>query len=275
MQPPYNLSRDAFVGTARYYADYRPPYPASLLEDLRRRAGIPAGARLLDLGCGPGRVAIALAPHFSEVWAVDQEQEMIEVGIGRGSTLPNIRWLLYRVEELQAPVGYFDLVTIGEAFHRFEQRLVTKRSYQWLRPGCCIAILWQISIWQGTLEWQRLASEVMSRYTPVRLGGIQMQENPSFEEVLRDGGFQDISTRLFHIDHTWTTDTLIGYMYSTSILSRRSLGDRAEAFETELRRALLGYDRSGRYQEEAAFGYLLGRRPGSLDASHDLPNPAT
>src|SRR5579871_1563527 len=64
---------DAFVGTARYYARYRVPYPSTLMQDLVRRAGVTGQGRLLDLACGPGRVAFALAGYFQEIWAIDQE----------------------------------------------------------------------------------------------------------------------------------------------------------------------------------------------------------
>jgi ubiquinone/menaquinone biosynthesis C-methylase UbiE len=71
---------EAFAGTAEAYARFRVPYPQLLIDHLRTRAGITGEGRLLDLACGTGQVALALAPHFSEVWALDREAEMLEVG---------------------------------------------------------------------------------------------------------------------------------------------------------------------------------------------------
>ncbi len=51
-----------------------------MLDDLLKRARISAESRLLDLATGPGRIAIPLASSFREVWTVDLEPEMIEVG---------------------------------------------------------------------------------------------------------------------------------------------------------------------------------------------------
>ena len=87
---------DCFAGTAEAYARYRPPYPVELLDDLRRRAGITGNGRLLDLACGPGRVALPLATHFGKVWAVDQEPEMVEVGraLAKSRGPENIRWIV-------------------------------------------------------------------------------------------------------------------------------------------------------------------------------------
>jgi len=82
--------KDAYVGTARYYAKYRVPYPKVMMDDLIDRAGVKTGSRLLDLACGPGRVSIPLAASFESILSVDIEPEMIEMGekiaIGKGVT---------------------------------------------------------------------------------------------------------------------------------------------------------------------------------------------
>ena len=48
-----------YAGTAWYYARYRPEYPPSLVKVLREQFRLDGTGRLLDLGCGPGPVAIA------------------------------------------------------------------------------------------------------------------------------------------------------------------------------------------------------------------------
>src|SRR5262245_27841060 len=103
--PVPNFPVDAFAGTAGYYARFRVPYPRALIDDLRARAGITGGGRLLDLACGPGRVALALAPHFREVWAIDLEPEMVEAGRAEAGArgVANTRWVVGRAEDVEAP----------------------------------------------------------------------------------------------------------------------------------------------------------------------------
>jgi SAM-dependent methyltransferase len=112
-----------FAGTASYYARYRPPYPDALLADLRLRAATTGHGTLLDLACGPGRVAIPMAAHFGRVLAVDAEAEMVAVGTAaaqrRGAA--NVSWLIARAEDLRIARGSIELITIGEAFHRLDQ----------------------------------------------------------------------------------------------------------------------------------------------------------
>jgi 2-polyprenyl-3-methyl-5-hydroxy-6-metoxy-1,4-benzoquinol methylase len=81
---PPNLRPDAFAGLADDYVRYRLPYPRELLEGFLDEARVREGARLLDLACGPGRLALPIADRFAEVWAVDLEPDMIEAG-RRGS----------------------------------------------------------------------------------------------------------------------------------------------------------------------------------------------
>src|SRR5262245_10179816 len=93
-----NFSRDAFVGTAEDYARYRPAYPAEFLAELRSVVKTTSAGTLLDLACGPGRIAIPMAPYFRNVIAIDLEPEMIGVGKAeaarRGAT--NIAWRVGR-----------------------------------------------------------------------------------------------------------------------------------------------------------------------------------
>ena len=114
------------------------------------------------------------------------------------------------------------------------------------------------------MKWQSLASEVVRRWTgrePRVVTNIpSAQKDPDFEEVLQSAGFEDVASYEFPTPHVWTLDDFVGYLYSTSGVSKRVLGDRAEGFEADLRRTLLEYDAGGRYPETAMFGYMLARR---------------
>jgi SAM-dependent methyltransferase len=264
--PPV-LSRDAFVGTAKFYSQYRPPYPKALLSDLLVRAQTPPNGRLLDLGCGPGRVSIPLAPYFAEVWAVDPESEMLEEGQRRAGPSSAIQWITFTAEHLVAPDGSFDLITAGESFHRFDQRLVGSKAIDWLRQDGHIALLWQVNLWPGDQRWQVAAREIVNTYVlkpPPLTTAANIRQYPTFREALVAIGFRDVTTHEFESVHDWTVDAMIGFLYSTSILSIRMLGDRRSAFETDFRHALANLEKGDVFQESITFGYVLGRR---LDAN--------
>ena len=76
---------DLYRGTAAYYDKYRLPYPEAMIEDLVHRAEVSERGRLLDLACGTGHLAFALRRWFCEVWAVDQEPDMVEVVLAKAA----------------------------------------------------------------------------------------------------------------------------------------------------------------------------------------------
>jgi SAM-dependent methyltransferase len=98
---------------------------------------------LLDLACGTGQIALPLANRFAEVVAVDQEEEMVAYGRAKAEAagMANIRWVTASAETAGLE-GPFDLVAIGNAFHRLKRQVVAEWVLSWLRPGGGIALLW-------------------------------------------------------------------------------------------------------------------------------------
>jgi 2-polyprenyl-3-methyl-5-hydroxy-6-metoxy-1,4-benzoquinol methylase len=268
-----NLLRDAFAGTAAAYAKFRPRYPWVLLNDLIAQAALPRQGRLLDLACGPGRVALDLADSFESVWAIDLEPEMIAVGKQEATrqSVDNVKWIIGRAEDLEVSPGSFNLITIGEAFHRLDQNLICEKGLQWLEPSGCLVAMGSRGILDGREEWQRVVADVarrwMARSFPhgwgVAKAGAKI--NPEgYEQVLRDAGFIDVLTRSFYEPHNWTFEEIIGYLKSTSVCSRKALAGGFEAFERDLVASLRSLASGGIYQEQLNFGYTLGRKPASI-----------
>ena len=261
---------EAFAGTAAYYVRFRVPYPKGLLTDLVGRSGAAGEGRLLDLACGPGRIALALASAFREIWAVDLEPEMIEAGRREAARrgVRNITWMAGRAEDLEASPASIELVTIGEAFHRLDQQLVAEQTLRWLKPRHCLATLGCYTVLRGSEPWQQNVAGVVSRWTSrnIQNSGSLGPRNPSSgpdhnERVMRETGFVEVASHRFFEPHGWTIETITGYLYSTSVCSRAILGGNAEAFEADLKAALLAHGPSGTYRENTQWGYTVGRKP--------------
>lgn len=260
-----NYPADTFAGTAEVYAQCRPPYPRTLFDDLRNRAGTTGQGRLLDLAGGPGRVALPLAPHFREVWAQDLEPEMVAVGrrLAQERGLTNVTWVVGRAEEFEGPPASFEMITISEAFHRLDQRLIARRSMDWLVPGGCLVTM-GVTVLKGHAPWQIAVEEVKAKWKTDAPGAKYYPEISSVqthEEVVQAAGFVEVKSYDFPTPYVWTIDSIIGMLNSSSGYSKRVLGDKADAFATDLRHTLLAHDPSGRFEETLVFGYTLARRP--------------
>jgi SAM-dependent methyltransferase len=254
------MTDGAFRGAARHYDRFRPPYPPELVDDLRAWAGVTGRGRLLDLACGTGELALALHPWFRDVWAVDVEPEMVEVGRAKAARLGagNVRWTVGRAEDVDAPYGTFELITIGNAFHRMDRRVIAARARDWLIPGGCLAIPNTHSVWAGDEPWQAVAVEVIRRWTDPGAAGPGRRPHIGF---LADVGFLRIEEHHFQAPHVWTLDDFVGYLYSTSVVAAIVRAGKGARFEAELRAALLAYDPAGRYPETLRFSTILAIAP--------------
>lgn len=270
MSTPANLLPGAFAGAAAAYARYRPPYPKPLLDDLLARAASPPGGALLDLACGPGRLALDLASRFQTVWVLDLEPEMIEVGKREAARrgVDNVSWFAGRAEDLAAPPDTFDLITIGEAFHRLDQGLIARQALGWLKPGGCLATLGAQGLLDGPESWQKTVAEIahrwMARVFPGGWGvareGVEVGPG-SQARVLQGAGFADVMEHAFHEPRDWTFKQITGYLQSTSVCSRTALGADFAAFEAELRAALQDPADTQAFHETMTWGYTFGRKP--------------
>ena len=260
---------DLYRGTAIYYDRFRPPYPEALLDDLRARAPIGGGRRLLDLACGTGQIALALATDFAEVVAIDQEAESVAVGQARAqkSAVTNVEWHVGRAEEV-AVDGPFDLVGIGNAFHRLDRDVVASRAKSWLVPGGCVALLWGGTPWREAGPWGQVMADTLDEWTH-RVGATDRIPTGWEEALTRDpnprvlerAGLTFVGAFDFAIEHVWSVETLTGLVYSTSFLNRVALGDHVDEFEQDLARRLLACEPAGVFRQQLSFGYELARRP--------------
>lgn len=82
-----------------------------------------SGMKLIDIGCGPGRLTLPLAKHLGEsgeIWAVDIQQKMLDFVKRKQQTqgLQNIQYIESCSSKLELPTAYFDAAilstTLGE-----------------------------------------------------------------------------------------------------------------------------------------------------------------
>ncbi len=91
---------------ARHYAAYRPPLHKLILDEALDGRQFGTG---LDVGCGTGYSAIALAERCERVIAVDHSQAMLD----RATEHPRITYLLGSGDELPVHDASIDLVTFA------------------------------------------------------------------------------------------------------------------------------------------------------------------
>ena len=119
---------------------HRPPYPAETFAIL---AGLMVGETraVLDIGCGPGKIAREMTAFAERVDAVDPSAAMLALGRTLpGGDDPCINWLCGRAEDIALAPPYA-LITAGESLHWMEWEIVLPRFADALAPGGVLAIV--------------------------------------------------------------------------------------------------------------------------------------
>jgi ubiquinone/menaquinone biosynthesis C-methylase UbiE len=106
-----------FDRMAARYDELRPADAAWWQQfELTGTAGLAASTRLLDVGCGTGRLANAAAERFGvRAWGVDRSQEMVEQA--RAGAARGVAFRVASADALPFRDGWFDAVTMRLVVH--------------------------------------------------------------------------------------------------------------------------------------------------------------
>jgi ubiquinone/menaquinone biosynthesis C-methylase UbiE len=127
------MSLDRFSAQAAQYARYRIDYPSELYAWL-----LPQVANRLsawDCATGNGQVAAVLAQYFRDVEATDLSENQL----AQAPPLPNVRYRVAKAESTPFPDEHFDLITVAQAVHWFDQEAYHAEVRRVAGPGTVLA----------------------------------------------------------------------------------------------------------------------------------------
>ena len=133
-----------YLGCAAHYLRGRPPYSERLGGVLARELGLDGTGTLIDVGCGPGVLAVALASLFDRVIGIDPDPDMVNEARRHSldCAAPDIEWMQARAEDLASlDLAPARLVTFGQSFHWTERDRVAAAVYDTLVPGGSVALV--------------------------------------------------------------------------------------------------------------------------------------
>lgn len=263
-QTPEAFNPRRFRTTVPFYARYRLGYPDMLIARVAEMAGLAPGDGVMDLGCGPGLLAVPLARLGFAVTAVDPEPDMVDacreaaraagvqVDVRQGSSFA-----------LPAGAGPFKLVTMGRSFHWMDRAATLQMLDDIVAPDGALAFFDDDHPATAENAWWRVLRDAGNGYGRNTSPNVKMTQEAGYRTqhaLLLDSAFARLAGLSEFIRRGITADEIVGLAFSLSTTSPERLGERAAAFEADLRAALAALSPDGRFTEIAELTALVARR---------------
>jgi SAM-dependent methyltransferase len=264
MNAPIPFEKRRFRSAAEHYRKGRPPYADALFDRVAERVGLTRKHAVLDLGCGPGQLALGFARFAGSVTAVDPEPEMLRIAAAEAAAAGReIHFIEGSSYDIGPALGHVRLTAIGRAFHWMDRADTLLRLDGMIEPGGALALFGDRHPELPENAWRAVYNAVLDSYSAEDSARKQRKaaDWPQHETVLFASPFSQlerigvIESRLTPIEHI--EDRLL----SLSSVSRDKIGARADAMLAELREKLAPFVVNGALPEVVESQALIAMRP--------------
>ncbi|SDO19916.1 class I SAM-dependent methyltransferase [Actinacidiphila guanduensis] len=206
--PKYHLDRaraQSFGSDSEQYDRYRPSPPDALVDDLVALRAVD----VLDVGCGTGKVAVALAGRGMRVLGVEVDGRMADVTRAHGVPVE-----VASFESWDAAGRRFDLITCSDAWHWIDPVVGSEKAAALLRPGGTLALFWSSYLLEASVEavFQRIYDEHAPKARTHSYEPLQARSEP-FEPI---AAFGPVETRTYRWDTTVSATEWVGLLATFS-----------------------------------------------------------
>ena len=242
-----------FATTVALYEELRPPYPPSFFREVAERLALAKAHALIDLGTGPGLLALGFAPYVGRIVGVDPEPAMLVAASKAAErAAQDLTLITGKAEELPADIGRFDVVTIGRALHWMDRDLTLERLERLVAPNGVILVCSSISAQHGRNPWLEDYNEARRAWSNESLwsdSGNAGRTHRDLAGFFRGTRFQAAEVIKVETSHEVSLHNLARRVMTFSSSSPGVLGDRAEAMVRDVEQRLFPFSRDGFVRE--------------------------
>ncbi|MGB8195173.1 MAG: class I SAM-dependent methyltransferase [Chitinophagaceae bacterium] len=202
------MAKDLFSKQAAEYARSRPGYPHEFIEYIISFAHDRDIA--WDCATGNGQAAQLIATQFDQVFATDLSAEQLK----HAKPHPKVIYSQSPAEHTGFADNSFDLVTVAQAYHWFDQPAFCREAKRVCRQGALVAV-WCYSM---CIARDEAVDELLQSF--------YLETGPYWDEARKqiDNEYRDVyfdfkeipAEKKFFIHCQWTIDALEGYLNSWS-----------------------------------------------------------
>jgi SAM-dependent methyltransferase len=225
--------RATFEEVPELYDRVRPIYPPELFDDLAGLAGLRDGARLLEIGTGPGKASVPLAERGYEIVGIELGERLAALARRNVAGFPNVEIVNADFETWEPAAAAFDAVVSFTAFHWIDPAVRYEKTARLLRKSGSLVVVETSHVLpeRGDPFWIEVEDDYREVFGDDEAGPPPAPEEVAgmSEEIEASGRFGRPEVRRFVWDVTYSAEDYIGVLETYS-------GHRAT--EPELRERL-------------------------------------
>ena len=135
-------SKERFSSRVDAYREFRPRYPAAVIDLLEQQCGLTSAAVIADIGAGTGMLAELFLQHGNSVFAVEPNHAMRSACDELRSQYPRLTCIDGSAEITKLPDHCAGFVTVGQALHWFNLERSRPEFVRILQPGGWCAVIY-------------------------------------------------------------------------------------------------------------------------------------
>ena len=242
-----------FATTASLYEQLRPPYPPEFFRSIAETLTLSKRHALIDLGTGPGLLALGFAPYVGRIAGVDPEPSMIAAAREAAARAgQDVMLIEGKAEDLPEDIGCFDVVTIGRALHWMDRAATLALLERIVANDGAILICASFSAADGRNLWLDTYDTTRKAWADKDLepaSGRGARVHRELATFLDGSPFHASSEIRVETSHTIGIDDLAQRVLTYSSSSPAALGDKVEPMLRDVEQRLAPFADNGRVTE--------------------------
>lgn len=134
-----------FTRTVENYVKYRPGYPLAVVEFLKQACQLTDDAVIADVASGTGFLAEIFLKNGNPVIGVEPNADMRMAGQHHLRNYPRFTSVNATAEATTLASHSVDMITVGQAFHWFDQEKARQEFTRILKPDGWVVLAWNIA----------------------------------------------------------------------------------------------------------------------------------
>ena len=168
-----------FSDRVENYVKFRPSYPITLIDHLKKNTIITTSQNIADIGSGTGIFSKLLLNTENRVYAVEPNKEMRLAAEKILQNKPNFISINGSAENTTLKENSIDIITAAQSFHWFDLNKAKKEFLRILKPNGFIVLIWNVRKSEGShflTEYEKLLKSHCPDYLQVNHRNIGLEK---------------------------------------------------------------------------------------------------